>query len=116
MDHAVCAAREHHIGLAAANDFGRFTDRLAAGGTGSKTVDVGALGVEHTGQISGRHVGLLFEFGNRVEQFESRIDERLEAQVTLGHGGGHHLREPHEILLALAGAQIDTELHGLDGA
>ena len=33
MDHGVCAAGEHDIGIAAAQDVGRFSDRLGAGGT-----------------------------------------------------------------------------------
>ena len=30
MDHAVCAAGEHHVGIAAADDLRRLADRLAA--------------------------------------------------------------------------------------
>ena len=62
VDHAVRAAGEHHVGVAAADDLGRFADRLAAGGAGGQAVDVGALGVEHAGQVAGRHVRLLLQF------------------------------------------------------
>ena len=47
MDHAVRAAGEHHVGLAAANDLGRLADGLAAGGAGRQAIQVRTLGVEH---------------------------------------------------------------------
>ena len=69
------SAGEHHVGVAAANDLGRFADRLAAGGAGGQAVGVRALGVEHAGQVAGRHVRFLFQFGHRVERFQAGLGE-----------------------------------------
>ena len=52
MDHAVRAAGEHHVGVAAADQLGRLADRLAAGGAGGEAVDVGALRPEHARQVA----------------------------------------------------------------
>ena len=75
VDHAVRAAGEHHVGVAAADDLGRLADRLAAGGAGRQAVDVRPLGVEHAGQVAGRHVRLLFQLADGMEQFQARCGE-----------------------------------------
>ena len=75
MDHAMRAAGEHEVGFAAADQLGGFADRLAAGGAGGEAVGVGALGVEHRGQMCGGHVRLLFELGHGVKRFEALAGE-----------------------------------------
>ena len=78
MDHAVRAAGEHDVGIAAANDFGRFADRLAAGGAGRQAIEVRPLGVEHGGQMARRHVRLLLQFAERVERFDAGLRVNCE--------------------------------------
>ena len=75
MDHGVGAAGEHDVGLAAADDFDRLADRLAAGGAGGQAVDVRPLGAEQSGQVAGRHVGLLLHLGDGMERFDALADE-----------------------------------------
>ena len=92
MDHGVRAAGEHHVGLAAADDLDRLADGLAAGGAGRQAVDVRPLGVEEAGQVAGRHVRLLLQFGDRVEQFQALAGEAADVQrVAAVQAGDHHL-------------------------
>ena len=116
MDHAVRAAGEHDVGVAAADDLGRFADGLAAGGAGGEAVDVRALGVEHRRQVAGRHVRLLFQFDHRVQRFQACLDERGQVELSPCRALRHHVREADEILLAFAAAQVDAEARGIDCA
>ena len=110
MDHAVRAAGEHHVGVAAADDLDRLADRLAAGGAGRQAVGVRALGVEHGRQVAGRHVGLLLQFDRRVQPFQAGLGEQRPGRTARPpRRAGHHAGEAVEILLPLAAAQIDAE-------
>ena len=108
------AAGEHDVGLAAADDLGRFADGLAAGGTGGEAIDVRALGVELRGQVGDRHVRLLLEFQLRVEPLEPFSNERGQVELAVLQRGDHHVAEVVEILLAFAGAEVNAEAIGLD--
>ena len=81
MDHAVRAAGEHDVGIAAANDLDRLADRLAAGGAGRQAVGVRALGVEHGGQVPGRHVRLLLQLDRRVQPFQAGLGEQRQVEL-----------------------------------
>ncbi len=116
VDHAVGAAGEHDVGLAAADDFGRFADGLAAGGTGGEAVEVRAFGAEVRGDVRDRHVRFLFELELRVESLEAFLDERGQIELAVFERGDHHVAEVVEILLAFAGAEVDAEAIGVDGA
>ena len=109
MDHAVGAAGEHHVGLAAANDLGRLADRLAGGGAGGEAVEVGTLRVEESGQVPGRHVGLLLDLCLRVQRLEPEFRELRHVEGVTLDGGQHHPGEGVEILLPLAAAQVDAQ-------
>ena len=113
MDHAVRAAGEHDVGFAAADDLGGFADGLAAGGAGGEAVGVGALGVEHRGQMRGGHVGLLLELGHGVQRFEAFAGEGADVERVAIEGAGHHAAKAGEILLAFAAAEIDAEARGI---
>ena len=67
MDHAVGAAGQHEVGVAVADQFGRFADGLAAGGTGGQAVIVGPCEVEMGGQVAGGRVQLLLGLPAGVE-------------------------------------------------
>ena len=71
VDHAVRAAGEHHVGVAAADDLGRLADRLRAGGAGGQAVGVRAPGPEEAGQVAGGRVRLLLGLADRVERAAS---------------------------------------------
>ena len=90
MDHGVRAAGEHHVGLAAADDLDRLADGLAAGGAGGETIDVGTLGVEQAGQVPGRHVRLLLQFRDGVQDFHARLGEAGQVEVPAAGQAGHH--------------------------
>ncbi len=81
VDHAVGAAREHDVGIAAPNDLGRFPHRLTAGRTGRQAIEIGSPGIEHGGHVPGRHVRFLLQFRGRIEQFESPLDESFAGQT-----------------------------------
>ncbi len=116
VDHAVGTAGEHDVGFAAADDFGGFADGLAAGGTGGEAVEVRAFGAEVRGDVGGRHVGFLLQLKLRVEALEAFLDERGQVELAVLEGGDHHVAEVVEILLAFAGAEVDAEAVGVDGA
>jgi hypothetical protein len=109
VNHAVSAAGKHHLGIAAADDFGRFADRLAGSGTSGEAVQVRALGVEQAGEVASRHVRFLFEFDLRVEPFEPALGELFEIEFAVLPGLGDHVHEDGEVLLAFTGAQIHAE-------
>ena len=110
------AAGEHDVGFAAADDFGGLADGLAAGGAGGEAVEVRAFGAEMRGDVGDRHVRFLFELELRVEALEAFLDERGQVELAVLEGGDHHVAEVVEILLAFAGAEIDAEAIGVDGA
>ena len=114
MNHAVRAAGEHHVGVAAADDLGRLADRLAGGGAGGQAVQVGALGVEQAGQVAGRHVRLLLELLLRVEPFEAALGELFQIQFAVAAGLRDHVHEDREVLLPFAGPQVDAELRRIE--
>ena len=68
------------------------------------------------GHVGGRHVRLLFELELRVEPLEAFLDERGQVELAVLEGGDHHVAEVVEILLAFAGAEVDAEAIGIDGA
>ena len=116
MDHAVGAAGEHDVGVAAADDLGRLADGLAAGGAGGEAVEVRAFGAEVRGDVGDRHVRFLLELELRVEALEAFLDERGQVEFAVLEGGDHHVAEVVEVLLAFAGAEVDAEAVGVDGA
>ena len=110
VNHRVRAAGEHHVGFVAADKFGRFADRLGARGAGGEAVDVRAFGAEVGGQVSGGHIRLLFEFANRVEDFEPFFDEfRFVEFAVFVETGEHHRGEIVEVLRAFARAGVNAE-------
>ena len=66
------AAADHHIGIAAAEDFGGLADGLRAGGAGGQAVERRAAGAGEQGQMRQRHVRLLLELAGDVHAFERR--------------------------------------------
>ena len=116
VDHAVGAAGEHDVGLAAADDFGRLADGLAAGGAGGEAVEVRAFGAEMRGHVGGRHVRFLLELELRVEPLEAFLDERGQVELAVLERGDHHVAEVVKILLAFAGAEVHAEAIGVDRA
>ena len=110
MNHRVRAAGEHHVGIAAADDLDRLADRLAAGGAGRQAVEIRSLGVEEAGQVAGRHVRLLLQFGDRMQCLQTLANKLREVElIAAAKAGNHHFGETIEILLAFAAAGIDAE-------
>ena len=115
MNHAVGAAGEHDVGLAAADDLGRLADGLAAGGARGEAVGVGALGVEHAGQVARRACWALAPARPRGRAPSRPVSTNfLSENSPPARGGGHHPREAVEILLPFAGAQVDAEPRRVD--
>ena len=111
----VRAAGEHHVGLAAADDLDRLADGLAAGGAGRQAVDVRPLGVEQAGQVAGRHVRLLLQLGDRVEDFQALAGELGQVELSPPPRPATIIsREAVEVLLALAAAGVDAEAGGIE--
>ena len=69
------AARDHYVRITAADSFGRFPDRLAAGGASGQTIGLRSLGIEHTGKVADRHIWLLFQFTDRIKGFQTHFGE-----------------------------------------
>ena len=109
MDHAVSAAGKHHIGIPTPHQLHRLADRLARGRAGSEAVEVGAVGIEHPGQMARRHVGLLLHFRERMERFQTQLGELRDVETVPLDRGHHHAGERLKILLPLAAPQIDTQ-------
>ena len=107
------AAGEHHVGLAAADQFGGLADRLARGSAGREAVDVRALGVEHAGEMAGGHIGLLLDLGKRVQSLQAKLGEAGDVERLPVDGLHHHGREGVEILLAFAAAEVNPEPGGI---
>ena len=114
MDHAVRAAGEHHVGVAAADDLGGLADGLAAGGAGRQAVGVRPLGVEHAGQVAGRHVGLLLQLDRRVQPFQAGLGEQRQVELAAGQALVIIRAKQSKILLAFAAAQVDAEARGIE--
>ena len=114
MDHAVRAAREHHIGIATTNDLSRFAHRLAARRTSGQAVEVRAPRIKHAGHVPGRHIRFLLQFDGRIERLEATFDEAIEIELIVFQRGGHHFGKGEEVLAPLAAAQIDAEPLGIE--
>ena len=110
VDHAVGAAREDHVGAVAADHLEGLADGLRAGGAGGQAVGVDPLGAEDVGQVRGGRARLLLGLADRMQLVEPEAGElgrdrpcpscvRLVDQPD----------EPGEILLALAGPEVDAE-------
>ncbi len=67
MDHAVRAAGEDDVGIAAADQLEGLADGLRAGGAGGQAIGVGSPGSEDARQVAGRGSGLLLGFADRVQ-------------------------------------------------
>ena len=70
VDHAVRAAADHDIGVAAAEDFGGLADGLGAGGAGGEAIECRAAGAGEQGQMRQGHVRLLLQFADGVHPLE----------------------------------------------
>ena len=88
--------------LAAADDLGRFADRLAAGGTRGQAIEIRTLSVVHAGDVAGGHVRFLFQLEQRIERVETDAGELRHVETVFGQRGGHHLRKCEEILAPFA--------------
>ena len=110
MDHAVRSTRQHHLCFAATDNLGRFADRLATGGTGGQAICIGTLSVEHRGHMTDWHIWFLFQFQDRVENFQSTIHELDDIQIAgVVQAGRHHVGEAGEILIPFATAHVHAE-------
>ena len=49
-------------------------------------------------------------------RFEAFLDERGQVELAVFEGGDHHVAEVVEVLLTFAGAEVDAEVIGVDGA
>ena len=109
VDHAVGAAGEHHVGVAAADQLGRLADRLGAGGARRLAGRVRPPGAEDGRQVPDRSPGLLLGFAGRVEgpQPEAREPGRVDA--ALAGRAVDQVDEAVEVLLSLARAEVDPE-------
>ncbi len=113
MNHAVGSARQHRIGFTATDDFGGFSDRLAAGRTCGETVEVRALRVETSGEVSRGHVRFLFQFFGWIEQTQSGGNELGRVVGSIGKCRDHHFAERVEVLVAFTTAQINADPRGI---
>ena len=109
VDHAVGPAREHHVGVAPADDLGRLADRLRAGGAGGQAVGVRPPGAEDPGQVAGGRARLLLGLVDRVQLLEALAGEAGGVDLPVARRGVDELDEPGEVLLPLARAEVDAE-------
>ena len=63
--------RKHHVGITAADYFGRFADRLAAGCTSCQAIRIGTLCVEQSGNVRRGQIGFLFQVLERVDDLQA---------------------------------------------
>ena len=112
VDHAVRAAREHHVGVAPADHLVGFADRLRAGGAGGQAVGVHARGRRRgwpgapagvPGSCSASWIGWSSCSPSRVNVRGSRTLPVVAPCAV------HEVDEPGEVLLPLARAEIDAE-------
>ena len=88
MDHAVRAAGEDHVGVAAADQLEGFADRLRAGGAGGQAVRVGPLGPEDARQVAGGRSGLLLGLADGMQLFDSQPGEFGRVDVAVAGASG----------------------------
>ena len=94
VDHAVRAAGEHHVGVAAADDLGRLADGLAAGGAGGQAVGVRALRVEHA--WPGRPAGMFGSCSSSTvgwSRLEAFLVNAARSSSPFLQRGDHHVAE-----------------------
>ena len=115
MDHAVRAAGEHHVGLAAADDLGSLADRLARSRAGCEAVEVGTLRVEQSGEVAGGHVRLLLHLRERMERLQPLLRELRHVEHVSRDRRIHHAGEGVEVLLTLTAAEVDTQSRRIGG-
>ena len=90
VDHAVRAAGQHQVGVAAADQLGRFADGLRAGGAGRQAAVVRPLQPEIVRQVGRRRVQFLLVLLRAVERLQtnsqhgSRIEGRASRADTSG--------------------------------
>src|SRR4051812_30585887 len=109
MDHAMRAAGEHHVGVAAADDLDRLADRLRAGGASGQAVGVRAARPEEAGQVAGGGPRLLLGLPDRVELGEAVAREFRGGDLAVVGGLMYDLHEARKILLPLARPEIDAK-------
>ena len=61
------------------------------------------------GQMPGRHVGLLLQLAERIENLQPGLGELGDVERVAFDGAHHHLRKAVEVLLPFAAAQINAE-------
>ena len=105
VDHAVGAAGEDHVGVAAADQLIRFADGLRAGGTGGQAVRVGALGAEVAGQMARRSAGLLLGLVDGVQLLDAQPGEFGRVDVPVAGAARDQAHESGEVVLAFARAR-----------
>ena len=65
--------------------------------------------------MSRRHIGFLFKFAHRVENFDALFHEGSDIEFFfLSHGSQDHLRKGIKILLPFAAPQIDPKACGIN--
>ncbi len=114
MNHAVRTAGEDHIGRSATNQFRRFADRLGAGRARGLAGQVRTSGTEHGRKMAGRPSGLLIVFASRMERVQSQAGESRRVDATFVARAMDEVNETIEVLLSLAGAQIDSEARAIE--
>ena len=114
VDHAVCSAREHRIGITPPDNFGRFTNRLAGCSTGRQTIQIGTLGIKQTCQMPGRHIGFLFKFGLGMQALQPCTSEQFQVDLPIPLRLGDQPHHQMEILLTFSSTKINPELCRID--
>ncbi len=111
MDHAVSAAADHDVGIAAAEDFGGFADGLRAGGAGGEAIHRGAASAGEECQMGQRHVRLLLELADDVHAFEGDLGpfHGVDGGSVGFPGGEGGACVCVEIERAFAAAEVDSD-------
>ena len=105
------AAADHHVGVAAPENFGRFADRLRAGRTGGEAIEGRPACAGQHRQVRQRHVRLLLDLARHVHSGRcdrgpsARIDRRRIRDVTGQRGSSVGF----EIERTFAAGEVDPD-------
>ena len=95
-------AGDHHVGLAAADDFRRLAERVAARGAGSRHGQVGAAGADHDADMRGGGVRHQPRHGERADPARPAVAQNvilLDQHVHPADARAHHYADAAGVVL-----------------
>ncbi len=110
MDHAECAAADHDVGVAAAEDFGGFANRLRARGACREAIQRRPPRAGEQREVRQRHIRLLLKLADNIHLLKRELRPLHHVELVVGFFPRRQTRggERVEVQRPFAGAEINS--------